>query len=182
MSIPIDQMSPERAYTATELAEIIEQLRASMGSDAWVHLSFTASPYGNSPVVRIAVDRSTTERGVAVEAPTIEEALTKARESVAYAPKPSDAFAILGIPYRAGGGLTMSDPLVKCPECDGAGWNIDIQAACCGRTYKSGECKGDCAVPEQIQVGCDFCGGCGEVHESVLREEAFNQGPLGVGA
>lgn len=49
-----------------------------------------------------------------------------------------------------------------CPECDGSGFQIDIQPRCCGNLTKGGECRGDCAEPKQVQVACEWCGGSGE--------------------
>lgn len=49
-----------------------------------------------------------------------------------------------------------------CEACDGNGWVVGIRAACCGNVTRHGECRGDCAVPEQVQEACDACGGAGE--------------------
>jgi hypothetical protein len=48
-----------------------------------------------------------------------------------------------------------------CPECNGEGYTIDVQPRCCGNLTKGGECRGDCAEPEQVQVCCSLCGGNG---------------------
>ena len=63
---------------------------------------------------------------------------------------------------------------IPCPSCEGAGLTVGIRPTCCGRTYASGECKGDCVIPEQYQEECDICGGSGNISEikipAVLQE------------
>jgi len=60
----------------------------------------------------------------------------------------------------------------RCPECGGAGWVVAVRPACCGNVYPSGECKGDCAVPEQYQEQCESCNGSGFIP---AREEKERQ-------
>lgn len=36
-----------------------------------------------------------------------------------------------------------------CPACGGSGYIVDVRPACCGNLTSGGECRGDCAVPEQ---------------------------------
>lgn len=52
-----------------------------------------------------------------------------------------------------------------CEECGGHGWvpGTDIQPDCCGRVHELGYCRGDCAVPVQVetQEECAACGGTG---------------------
>jgi len=53
---------------------------------------------------------------------------------------------------------------VKCPFCNGAGWQIGIEARCCGRADAFYECGGPrCSGPEpaQVQEPCDACCGSG---------------------
>jgi RecJ-like exonuclease len=49
---------------------------------------------------------------------------------------------------------------MECPECHGQGWisgtGSEHAPGC------DGECH-DCPVPVEIQIGCEFCGGKGEV-------------------
>ena len=63
-----------------------------------------------------------------------------------------------------------------CPQCNGDGYFMQdrTRPACCGNVYPSGECRSHCAVPEyyQEQVGCDACGGTGELKELALPPEA----------
>lgn len=46
---------------------------------------------------------------------------------------------------------------VECPNCDG-GYVYDVEPECCGNTI-GGECRGDCAVPKQVERQCSTCGG-----------------------
>lgn len=52
---------------------------------------------------------------------------------------------------------------MACPDCDGRGWIEDVEPECCGRTYASGACRGECAVPKQVQRQCESCNGSGEI-------------------
>ncbi len=49
----------------------------------------------------------------------------------------------------------------KCNTCDGAGWVLgtDIEPGCCGNLTSGGECRGDCAIPVQVetQEPCPDC-------------------------
>jgi len=45
-----------------------------------------------------------------------------------------------------------------CPNCDGSGTVDGVEPECCGNTTTSGECRGDCAVPRQVEEACP-CGG-----------------------
>jgi proteasome lid subunit RPN8/RPN11 len=49
----------------------------------------------------------------------------------------------------------------ECPYCEG-GVITDVEPECCGNTTSSGECRGDCAVPRQVEKPCPSCGGAGE--------------------
>lgn len=48
--------------------------------------------------------------------------------------------------------------LRPCPNCDGSGVTVGVEPECCGNTTSSGECRGDCAVPRQVEESCP-CGG-----------------------
>jgi proteasome lid subunit RPN8/RPN11 len=50
----------------------------------------------------------------------------------------------------------------ECPNCTG-GYIADIEPECCGNTTSSGECRGDCAVPREVERPCPTCGGDGVV-------------------
>lgn len=52
---------------------------------------------------------------------------------------------------------------IDCPQCGGAGCVEGIEPACCGNLTKSGDCRGSCAVPQQCQEQCSYCGGSGTV-------------------
>jgi proteasome lid subunit RPN8/RPN11 len=45
-----------------------------------------------------------------------------------------------------------------CPNCGGSGYVDGVEPECCGNTTGSGECRGDCAVPRQVEEACP-CGG-----------------------
>jgi len=50
----------------------------------------------------------------------------------------------------------------ECSNCGGNGWVSGSQAAHgCNGTDE--DCAMTCPVQEQIQIGCDFCGGIGKV-------------------
>lgn len=51
-----------------------------------------------------------------------------------------------------------------CPECEGIGFTIDVDPECCGNLTKGGDCRAYCAVPKQVQVSCQCCGGVGGFH------------------
>lgn len=56
----------------------------------------------------------------------------------------------------------VSGDIQTCPECDGDG--SCTRAVCCGNLSQTGECRGDCCVPEQEL--CPSCHGAGvlELH------------------
>lgn len=49
--------------------------------------------------------------------------------------------------------MNTKPELLTCPDCGGAGYHVvtGTVPACCGNVGAGGECRGDCAVPEQIQ-------------------------------
>lgn len=51
----------------------------------------------------------------------------------------------------------------KCPECEGNGYTFSVEPECCGNLTRGGECRGDCAVPKQVEVTCKCCGGVGGI-------------------
>jgi hypothetical protein len=59
-------------------------------------------------------------------------------------------------------GLTGDNLKSQCAACDGAGWIEGVTQACCGRTFPSGECRGECSVAEQLQEQCAVCNGSGQ--------------------
>lgn len=48
-----------------------------------------------------------------------------------------------------------------CPECGGWGCVSRIEPDCCGLAGDLGYCRGDCAVPREVQDQCPSCGGSG---------------------
>lgn len=49
-----------------------------------------------------------------------------------------------------------------CPECEGRGWNVGSEAGHgCDGSYEN--CCIVCPIQVQIQVGCEYCGGKGEL-------------------
>jgi len=48
-----------------------------------------------------------------------------------------------------------------CETCGGTGEGVAVVPACCRRPTPNGECRGDCAVPEQVQIQCADCCGTG---------------------
>jgi len=49
-----------------------------------------------------------------------------------------------------------------CSDCGGSGFIAELRPTCCGKLSKGGECRGDCAIPEEVPVPCPACGGMGE--------------------
>lgn len=84
-------------------------------------------------------------------------------------PEPSDrdrAIARTIEDMRPGGREPLTWIIVglpRCPHCNGEGHVDDVEPDCCGNTTSSGECRGDCAVPKQVQVPCASCGEWGYV-------------------
>lgn len=54
---------------------------------------------------------------------------------------------------------------VECPDCDGQGYRVATEVACCGRVHELGYCATHCAVSEEVQYRCDLCGGSGFIEE-----------------
>lgn len=52
-----------------------------------------------------------------------------------------------------------------CPNCNGGGFIIELEPTCCGNLTKGGECRGECAVPQEVAVPCGYCGGNGHMPE-----------------
>lgn len=51
-------------------------------------------------------------------------------------------------------GASIAEP---CPYCAGSGTTDDVEPECCGNTTSSGECRGECVVPRQVEVACASC-------------------------
>lgn len=47
-----------------------------------------------------------------------------------------------------------------CPNCDD-GYVTTTEPQCCGNTTPDGECRGDCAVPQEVEWPCTNCAGEG---------------------
>lgn len=59
--------------------------------------------------------------------------------------------------------MSETETINQCPECNGVGWKSAVRPKCCGNLSKGGECRGDCAEPEEYQEVCGICGGAGEL-------------------
>lgn len=64
-------------------------------------------------------------------------------------------------------GAEVNEP---CPYCGGSAFVDDVEPECCGNTTTSGECRGDCAVPRQVEVPCASCDG-GFVRAPLVKAE-----------
>lgn len=58
-----------------------------------------------------------------------------------------------------------------CPYCGGSGFVDDVEPECCGNTTSSGECRGECVVPRQVEVPCSTCGSGGVVRLPLVKAE-----------
>lgn len=59
----------------------------------------------------------------------------------------------------------------ECPKCTGSGVAIEVEPSCCGRTYRSGECRGECAFPVQCQRQCDMCQATGKIGAALAQDK-----------
>lgn len=65
----------------------------------------------------------------------------------------------------------MPNEIVNCETCGGAGFVTEIDLGCCGNLTRGGECRGDCAVPVEIQKSCGCCGGHGVIIEQRRKRQ-----------
>lgn len=56
----------------------------------------------------------------------------------------------------------MSEELLPCVYCEGSGYTVESEAACCGHASSIGECCGN-AIEVQRQLACEACGGSGKL-------------------
>ncbi len=67
--------------------------------------------------------------------------------------------------------MTAENPLTDCPICSGQGWFVTVEPDCCGRVSELGYCRGDCAVPREVQAVCGACGGSGQIEDMTMTAE-----------
>lgn len=87
----------ERAYTASELHAIMEQMRAALPPKASVSVVMNATYYSrprNRVTFLVAIDGITSN--LAIDGNTFEDAIAKLHDAVVAMPKPDDAWAIIG--------------------------------------------------------------------------------------
>lgn len=45
----------------------------------------------------------------------------------------------------------------RCEDCGDVGYVVKVRPKCCGRLSRGGDCRADCAIPEEYQEPCS-CG------------------------